>query len=251
MASVSLLDHTPSAVSTLAPVRALPVAEAHRAAAVRPGRRARRSEHELGVSHVARPDPRAPWLRATPAAVRAFLDPQERHDAEAVRRGSSGAIETIGRHIRSGSRIVVHGDYDVDGVCATAVLVRALRSLGADVGWYLPSRSEDGYGLSAATVARLCESGTDCWSRSTAGSPRSRRWRRRARPASTWSSPTITRPRADGELPDCPIVHPVVGGYPSRDLCGTAVAHKLAEALGAPRPRSRTSSSSRWRRSPT
>ena len=41
----------------------------------------------------------------------------------------------------------MHGDYDVDGVCATAVLVRALRSLGADVGWYLPSRSEDGYGL--------------------------------------------------------------------------------------------------------
>src|SRR5262249_15066708 len=42
-------------------------------------------------------------------------------------------------HIARGSRITVHGDYDVDGMCATAVLVRALRSLGADVDWYLPS----------------------------------------------------------------------------------------------------------------
>ena len=40
-------------------------------------------------------------------------------------------------------------------------------------------------------------------------------------------------PRADGTLPGCPIVHPVVCGHPSRDLCGTGVAHKLAEALGA------------------
>src|SRR5205807_4695266 len=41
-------------------------------------------------------------------------------------------------------------------------------------------------------------------------------------------------PRADGALPGCPIVHPVVGGYPCPDLCGTAVAFKLAQALGAP-----------------
>ncbi len=43
----------------------------------------------------------------------------------------------------------MHGDYDVDGVCATAIMVRALRDLGADVGWFLPSRIEEGYGLSA------------------------------------------------------------------------------------------------------
>ena len=41
-------------------------------------------------------------------------------------------------------------------------------------------------------------------------------------------------PRSDGELPDCPIVHPALCRYPTPDLCGTAVAHKLAEALGAP-----------------
>ena len=43
----------------------------------------------------------------------------------------------------------MHGDYDVDGVCSTAILVRALRTLGADVDWYLPSRIDDGYGLAA------------------------------------------------------------------------------------------------------
>ena len=41
-------------------------------------------------------------------------------------------------------------------------------------------------------------------------------------------------PRSDGELPDCPIVHPGLCRYPTKELCGTAVAHKLAEALGAP-----------------
>ncbi len=148
--------------------------------------------------------------------------------------GIGAAIETIERHIRAGSRIVVHGDYDVDGVCATAVLVRALRSLGADVGWYLPSRSEDGYGLSAATVARLCESATgllvtvDCGITAIDEVAQAR---------AGGLDVVVTdhhSVRGDGELPDCPIVHPVVGGYPSREMCGTAVAHKLAEALGAP-----------------
>ena len=41
----------------------------------------------------------------------------------------------------------MHGDYDVDGICATAILVRALRGLGADVDQYLPDRAGDGYGL--------------------------------------------------------------------------------------------------------
>ena len=46
-----------------------------------------------------------------------------------------------------GARITVHGDYDVDGVCSTAILVRALRELGADCDWLIPDRLGDGYGL--------------------------------------------------------------------------------------------------------
>ena len=167
-----------------------------------------------------------------PADARAFLSPDERHDPSLFD-GIGAAIEAIERHIRSGTRIVVHGDYDVDGVCATAVLVRALRSLGADVGWYLPSRSEDGYGLSAATVARLCESATrllvtvDCGITAIDEV---------AQAAAGGLEVVVTdhhSVRGDGELPDCPVVHPVVGGYPMREMCGTAVAHKLAQALGA------------------
>ena len=88
------------------------------------------------------------------SAARAFLEPSEAHDPSAFA-GIDRALAVIERHIRAGSRIVVHGDYDVDGVCATATMVRALRALGADVGWYLPDRLTDGYGLSLDTVHRL------------------------------------------------------------------------------------------------
>jgi single-stranded-DNA-specific exonuclease len=188
-------------------------------------------ERELGVSHVlSQILVRRGYTDA--AAVRELLSPSERHDASLFE-GIDTTVELILGHVRSGTRIVVHGDYDVDGVCATAVLVRALRSLGADVGWYLPSRSEDGYGLSAGTVERLAANGTkllvtvDCGITAVEEVAAAR---------AAGLDVVITdhhSPRADGALPDCPIVHPVVGGHPSRDLCGTGVAHKLAEALGA------------------
>ncbi len=191
-----------------------------------------RLERELGISHVL-----SQILvrrgQTEPGAVRAFLAADERHEPNLFA-GIDRALELIWRHVRAGSRIIVHGDYDVDGVCATAVLVRALRALGADVGWYLPSRSEDGYGLAAATVERLCESGTgllvtvDCGITAVEQVATAR---------SRGLDVVITdhhSPRSDGELPDCPIVHPALCRYPTKELCGTAVAHKLAEALGAP-----------------
>ena len=75
--------------------------------------------------------------------------------------GCATAAGVILGHVARRSRITVHGDYDVDGICSTAILVRALRTLGADVDWYLPSRIDDGYGLAAATVERLAARGTD------------------------------------------------------------------------------------------
>jgi single-stranded-DNA-specific exonuclease len=188
-------------------------------------------ERELGVSHVV-----AQVLvrrgHDDPVSARAFMRASERHEPGQFD-GIEHAVAMIERHIRAGGRIVVHGDYDVDGVCATAVLVRALRSLGADAGFYLPSRSEDGYGLSLATVERLSANGTtllvtvDCGITAVAQVAAAR---------AAGLEVVITdhhTPRSDGELPDCPIVHPVIGSYPTRELCGTAVAHKLAEALGA------------------
>ncbi|MDQ6841944.1 MAG: DHH family phosphoesterase, partial [Actinomycetota bacterium] len=115
-------------------------------------------ERELGLSH-----PLAQILvrrgLSDLQAARDFLNPTEAHEPSAFN-GIDRAVETIDRHIRNGTRITVHGDYDVDGVCATAILVRALRSLGANAGWFLPARIDDGYGLSLETVGRLASRGS-------------------------------------------------------------------------------------------
>src|SRR4051794_1695329 len=69
------------------------------------------------------------------------------------------ACERIRAAVAAGKRICVHGDYDVDGISATALAVLLLRELGADVGWHLPSRFDEGYGVSAATLERLADEG--------------------------------------------------------------------------------------------
>ena len=189
-------------------------------------------ERELGVSHVLAQVLVRRGLSDVSAA-RAFLNPAEAHDPSAFA-GIERAVEVIERHIRAGRRIVVHGDYDVDGVCATAIMVRALRALGADVGWYLPDRLTDGYGLALETVRRLAAGGmallvtVDCAITAVD----------EVAAARTAGVDVVVcdhhAPRADGRLPDCDIVHPAVCGYPCLDLCGTGVAYKVAQALGAP-----------------
>ena len=69
------------------------------------------------------------------------------------------AVERIRAAIAAGKRICVHGDYDVDGICATSLAVLTLRELGADVEWHLPSRFEEGYGVSGDTISRLADEG--------------------------------------------------------------------------------------------
>ena len=69
------------------------------------------------------------------------------------------AVDRIRAAIAAGKRICVHGDYDVDGICATALAVLTLRKLGADVEWHLPSRFEEGYGVSDVTISRLADEG--------------------------------------------------------------------------------------------
>ena len=190
---------------------------------------AERLAAELGLSHVlAQVLVRRGF--GDPAEARAFLAAAEAHPLEAFG-GLREAAERILGHVGRRSRITVHGDYDVDGVASTAVLVRALRTLGADVDWYLPSRIDDGYGLAAATVVRLAERGTDllvtvdCAITAVEEVAAAR---------ATGMDVVVTdhhAPRADGRLPDAPIVHPGVGGHPCADLCATGVAYKLAQAL--------------------
>src|SRR5262245_62047582 len=109
---------------------------------------------ELGVSRTAA----AVLVRrglGESAAARAFLEgAMPGHDP--LRIGDmAAAVERIHAAVAQGARICVHGDYDADGICATALAVFLLRELGAEPVWHLPSRFEEGYGLASETLTRL------------------------------------------------------------------------------------------------
>src|SRR4051794_9087803 len=140
------------------------------------------------------------------------------------------AVELVRGAVAAGGRITVYGDFDVDGVCATALMVSTLRRLGADCDWLIPDRLADGYGLSADNVRRLAERGTslvvtaDCGITAVDEVALARE---------LGMEVIVTGHHQAGEaLPDCPILHPGLDeGYPFAELCGTAVAWKLAIAL--------------------
>jgi single-stranded-DNA-specific exonuclease len=97
---------------------------------------------------------------ATPAAAKEFLRPHagQIHAPETLA-GIAEAVERLTRTIAKGETILVHGDYDVDGICATALYVRALREMGARAEAFVPHRLEDGYDLTAAGVAAAARCG--------------------------------------------------------------------------------------------
>ena len=140
------------------------------------------------------------------------------------------AVERIRATIAAGKRICVHGDYDVDGICATALAVLVLRGLGADVEWHLPSRFEEGYGVSALTLERLADEGcallltVDCGITAVDEV---------AAAKARGLEVIVTDHHRPGEtLPDCPVVATRPSAYPFPELCGTGVVCKLAQALG-------------------
>ncbi|MFL5928028.1 MAG: single-stranded-DNA-specific exonuclease RecJ [Gaiellaceae bacterium] len=146
-----------------------------------------------------------------------------------------GAVDAVAAAVAAGARVCVHGDYDADGICATALAVLLLRELGADVAWHLPSRFEEGYGLNAGTLTRLAEEGfdlvltVDCGITAVAEVEHAR---------SLGLEVVVTdHHRPSDSFPDCPVVAPLKGNYPFKGLCGTGVVWKLAEALlGAGHP---------------
>lgn len=109
----------------------------------------------------------SPWLAellarrgyGDPAAALAFLDgPALDLDALALP-DAGAAVARLAAAISGGERICVYGDYDTDGVTATALLVGLLQRLGADVTWYVPSRLHDGYGMNARSLHALAGEG--------------------------------------------------------------------------------------------
>jgi single-stranded-DNA-specific exonuclease len=164
----------------------------------------------------------------TPEAARAFLAADESHPPAAFD-SMAEVVELVQTAIEAGKRITVHGDFDVDGVCATALTVATLRELGADCDWFIPDRIGDGYGLSPENVKRLAERGTgllltvDCGVTAVA----------EVRLAQELGMEVVVTDhhQAGEELPSCLILHPEISSYPFASLCGTAVAWKLACAL--------------------
>lgn len=140
------------------------------------------------------------------------------------------ACALIRSAVAAGKRICVHGDYDVDGICATALALLTIRALGGEADWHLPSRFDEGYGVSGSTIARLADEGcglvltVDCGITAV---------REIADARARGLDVVVTdHHRPADELPDCPVVATRPSAYPFPELCGTAVVWKLAEALG-------------------
>lgn len=94
-----------------------------------------------------------------PAAVRAFLDGSAADDDPFRMQGMDAAVARIRRAIEHAERIMVHGDFDADGVTATALMVEVLHALGARVAPYIPDRVDEGYGLHVATLDKMAAAG--------------------------------------------------------------------------------------------
>jgi single-stranded-DNA-specific exonuclease len=145
--------------------------------------------------------------------------------------GVDAAVARIRKSIEAGERITIYGDYDVDGVTATALLMRVLEKLGAQVDFFIPNRFNDGYGLNLDCIRELKEArhpgliiSVDCGVRSV------EEVRASAELGLAW---VITDHHALGaELPPASaVVHPLLDGYANPWLSGVGVAFKLAQAL--------------------
>jgi len=96
------------------------------------------------------------------ASARSFLQPQIASLGDpSLLPGIEKASIRINEAVRKGESIVIYGDYDVDGLSATALMYRCLKLLGAQVSYYIPERLEEGYGLNADAIQRLSEGGAD------------------------------------------------------------------------------------------
>jgi len=96
-----------------------------------------------------------------PDEARQFLDPKLsglRDPAELP--GASQAADTIYAALRAKSKITIYGDYDADGMTATAILLRCLRLLDANVDFYVPNRMDEGYSLNSSALQTLADQGT-------------------------------------------------------------------------------------------
>jgi len=167
----------------------------------------------------------------TADTARAFLELDGPQHDPMLLGDMAAACERIGRAIAAGERICVHGDYDADGICATALAVTVLRELGAKTDWHVPSRFDEGYGLAAETVERLAGDGVALLITVDCGITAADQV---ARAAALGMDVIVTDHHRPGDtLPACPLVCTRPSDYPFPELSGTGVVFKLAQALYA------------------
>jgi single-stranded-DNA-specific exonuclease len=144
--------------------------------------------------------------------------------------GMQAATERVLRAIERKETILVHGDYDVDGVTGTTLLVRLFRLLGARVAWHIPNRFTDGYAFGAHSIAKARETGAKLVISVDNGTS-SRATIAELLDLGVDTIVTDHHEPPHGELPPAvAIVNPKLADsrYPFRELCGGAVAFKLA-----------------------
>ncbi|NIA18289.1 MAG: hypothetical protein GWO79_00170 [Actinobacteria bacterium] len=168
------------------------------------------------------------------------------------------AVDLVIEHIKKQNKIVIYGDYDADGVTATAVLLDTIGTLKAKVEPYIPDRVSEGYGLNREAVKELSGAGVKLIIM-VDGGIRSKEEIEYAKglgldvivtdhhvpPSDTPPTPFVkgalknppNPPLLKGgvksELPDCLVINPLVEGenYPFKYLAGVGVAFKLAKAI--------------------
>ena len=175
----------------------------------------------------------------TDAEARAFLRAQPNFNPDPFQlTGMQTAVDRIQYAINHNEPIAVYGDYDVDGVTATALLVQALEGLGASARGYIPNRFDEGYGLNPDALDSLKADGVqlvitvDCGIRSP----------NEALHAQTIGLDLIIsdhhHPDGLNLPPALAVINPKQHGdpYPDKDLAGVGIAYKIVEALVSVQP---------------
>ena len=173
------------------------------------------------------------WARGinTPDKADKFLHPSldDLHDPLLLR-DMDKALSLIREAADQGKRIMVYGDYDVDGVCAVTIMLETLKQMGAVVGFRIPSRHEEGYGLHEQAVRETAEKQVgllitvDCGISNV----------KEVRLARELGMQVIVTDHHElpEELPPADaVLNPLREGYPFQRLCGAGVALKICQAL--------------------
>ncbi len=171
---------------------------------------------------------------STDAEARAYLNAKPDFDTDPFQMtGMREAVDRIQIAIQNNEPIAIYGDYDVDGVTSTALLVETLTHLNANVRGYIPNRFEEGYGLNNEAMDKLKAEGVqlvisvDCGIRSP----------NEALHCRALGLDLIISDHhhpAEGDLPAAlAVINPKQHGdkYPDKDLAGVGIAYKIAEAL--------------------